>query len=76
MKTGFPGSSAGKESACSVEDRGLIPGLGRSPGAEYGNRLQYSCLENPSGQRSLEGYSSWGPKELDTTAQLNTEQHK
>ena len=26
----FPGSSDGKESACSVGDPGLIPGLGRS----------------------------------------------
>ena len=25
----------------------LIPGLGRSPGKENGNPLQYSCLENP-----------------------------
>ena len=24
-----------------------IPGWGRSPGGEYGNPLQYSCLENP-----------------------------
>ena len=28
----FPGSSDGKESACSVGDMGLIPELGRSPG--------------------------------------------
>ena len=26
---------------------GLIPGLGRSPGAGHGKLLQYSCLENP-----------------------------
>ena len=31
---GFPGSSAGKESACNVGDLGSIPGLGRSPGEE------------------------------------------
>ena len=24
-----------------------IPGLGRPPGGEHGNPLQYSCLENP-----------------------------
>ena len=24
-----------------------IPGLGKSPGEENGNPLQYSCLENP-----------------------------
>ena len=29
---GFPGGSAGKESACNVGDLGSIPGLGRSPG--------------------------------------------
>ena len=44
---GFPHSSVGKESACNVGDLGLIPGLGRSPGAGNGNPLQYSCLKNP-----------------------------
>ena len=33
---------------------GSIPGLGRSPGGGHGNVLQYSCLENPHGQRSLQ----------------------
>ena len=28
---GFPGGSAGKESACNTGDPGSIPGLGRSP---------------------------------------------
>ena len=37
----------GKESACSMGDPGLIPGLGRSPGEGNGNPLQYSYLENP-----------------------------
>ena len=27
--------------------------LGRSHGGGHGNPLQYSCLENPHGQRSL-----------------------
>ena len=53
---------------------GLIPGLGRSPGGGPDNPLQYSCLENPHGQRSLEGYSPWGRKELDTTVWLSTAQ--
>ena len=39
---GFPGGSAGKESACNVGDPGLIPGLGRSPGEGIGYPLQYS----------------------------------
>ena len=44
-----------------------IPGLGRVPGEGNGNPLQYSCLGNPHGQRSLVGYSPWGCKESDTT---------
>ena len=38
-----------------VRSLGSIPGLGRSPGGGRGNPLQYSCLENPHGQRSLSG---------------------
>ena len=45
-RTGPTGSSDGKESACSARNLGLIPGLGRLPGKEYGNPLQYSYLEN------------------------------
>ena len=30
--------------------------LGRCPGGGHGNLLQYSCLENPYGHRSLAGY--------------------
>ena len=37
------------------------------PGGGHGNSLQYSCLENPHGQRSLPGCSPWGRKELDMT---------
>ena len=40
------GGFDGKESASNAEDPGLIPGLGRSPGEENGNPLQYSYLEN------------------------------
>ena len=69
---GFPGGSDGKESACNVGYLGSIPRLGRSPGEGNGNPLQYSCLENPHGQRSLVGHSPWGPNELDTTERLST----
>ena len=41
--------------------------LGRSPGGGHGNPLQYSCLENLHGQRSLAGYSPQGCKESDMT---------
>ena len=37
----------------------MILGLGKSPGEENGYQLQYSCLENPHGQRSLAGYNPW-----------------
>ena len=48
-----------------VGDEGSIPGSGRSPGGGHGNPFQYSCLENPHGQRSLAGYSPRGCKELE-----------
>ena len=38
--------------------------------------LQYSCLENPHGQRSLVEYSPWGQKESDMTEQLSTAHEK
>ena len=44
---GFPGSSAGKESACNARDRSSIPGSGKSPGEGISYPLQYSCLESP-----------------------------
>ena len=50
-----------------VRVAGSIPGLGRSPGGGHGNPLQYSCLENLHGQRSLAGYSPCGRKESDMT---------
>ena len=55
-------------------------------GEGNGNPLQYSCLENPHGQRSclenphgqrsLVGYSPEVCTESDTTEQLSTTQHK
>ena len=39
---GFPGNSAGKESACSTGDPSSIPGSGRSPGEGIGYPLHYS----------------------------------
>ena len=49
-----------------------VQSLGLENPLEEGNPLQYSCLENPHGQRSLAGYSPWGRKELDITEQLRT----
>ena len=73
-KWGFPGSSAGNESACIAGDPSLIPGSGRSPGEGIGYPLQYSYLENPHEHRSLAGYSAWGCKESDMTERLSTVQ--
>ena len=46
---------------------GYIRDQVQSLGGGHGNPLQYSCLENPHGQRSLVGYSPQGHKESDTT---------
>ena len=43
----FSDGSDSKEYACNAGSLGSIPGLGRSPGEENGNPLQYSWLENP-----------------------------
>ena len=63
----FPRWLSGKELACQAGDEGSIPGLGRSPGGENGNPLQYSCLENPVNRRPWQVYSPQDCKELDTT---------
>ena len=72
---GDAGSIPGSRRSLGQEDPQLrkIPGLGRSPGGGHGNPLQYSCLENPHGQKSLVGYSPSCHKELDTTEQLSTQ---
>ena len=74
---GFSGGSESKESACNAGDIVLIPGSGRflwrnSCMSYVCSPLQYSCLENPHGQRSLEGYAARGRKESATTEQLST----
>ena len=47
------------------------PWVEKIPWGGHGNPLQYSCLENPHGQRSLVGYSPRGFKESDTTEWLS-----
>ena len=61
---GFPGGSGGKESACNAGDMGSIPGLGRSPGEENGNPLQYSCLDNP-----MDGGAWWATQSMGLQSQ-------
>ena len=67
---GFPCDSASKESACNAGDLSLIPGLGRT-GEGKGYPLQYSCLENPHGQRS-QAIAQRGHQESNMTEQLST----
>ena len=45
------------------------------PGGGQGDPLQYSCLENPHGQRSLVGWSPWSCKESGMTEQLSARTH-
>ena len=45
------------------------------PGEGNDSPLQYSCLENPHGQRNLVGYSPWGLKESDRNERLSTHTH-
>ena len=56
---GSPSGSDCKESACNAGDLASIPGSCRTLGEGNGYPFQYSCLENPMGKRSLEGYSPW-----------------
>ena len=64
----FPDGASGSEPNADVRDRGLIPGLGRSPGGGHGNLLQCSCLENPMDRgvwRAMVHTKSWtGLKQL------------
>ena len=58
-----------KKMPANVGDLGSVPELGRSPGEENGNPLQYSCLENSMGRGAW-----WATvhrvAELDTSEQL------
>ena len=63
---GFPGGSAGKESARNAGDLGLIPRLGRSPGEGNSYPLQYSVLEN-----SMDCIVHWVPKSWTTLSHFH-----
>ena len=55
---GLPGGSIGEESTCNAGDPGLILGLGRSSILAW--RIPWTGVW-------MEGYSSWGHRESDTT---------
>ena len=58
---GLPGGSEGKASACSAEDLGSIPVLGRSPGEGNGNPLLPGKFH---GWRILVGLQSMGSQKV------------
>ena len=60
---GFPGGSVGKRICLHCRRLGSIPWSGRP--------LVPRRTWEPTGQRSLAGYSPWGRKESDRTEQLN-----
>ena len=61
MFLGFPGGSAGKESARNAGDLGSIPGLGRSRGEGNDYPPQYSGLENSMDSIVHGVAKSWTP---------------
>ena len=64
---GFPGGSGVKNLPGNAADKGLIPGLGRSPGERNGNPLQYPCLGNPINRGTRKTTVHGVANELDTT---------
>ena len=70
----FPGSSVVRNLPANIGDAGdvgWIPGLGRSPGEENCNPLQYSCLNNPMDRGAWRAIVHEDPKELDMTEHIH-----
>ena len=61
---GFPGGSVVKNLLANAGDWSLISGSGRFPGEGNGNPTPISLPGKSHGQKSLEGYSSWGLKRV------------
>ena len=58
---------SGKNPPVGAGDMGLIPGLGRFPGARNGSLLQYCCLGNPMDRGAWWATILGVAKELDMT---------
>ena len=62
---GFLGGSYGKESACQGRRRRFDPWVRKTPWRRKWQPTAVFLPGKSNGQRSLEGYSVWGHKELD-----------
>ena len=60
VSTGFPGSSAGKESACIAGDPSSIPGWGRSAGEGIGYTVYYYWASLAVGKESARNAGDLG----------------
>ena len=72
---GLPGGSVVKNPPAEAGDARGLGGLGRSPGEGKGNPLQFFCLGNSHGWRSLLDYSPWGHKEPGRTERPSSQAH-
>ena len=73
---GFPGGSVvSKEVTCQCRSLGFDPWIGNIPWRRKWQPSPVFLPGKPHGQRSLAGYSPWGPKELDMNEQLSTHTH-
>ena len=59
-----------------IGDMGSVLGLGRSPGREHGNPLQYSCLENPMGSGTWQATVHRVAQSCTRMRQLSTQAHQ
>ena len=59
-----------KKNLSAMQDPGLIPGLGRSPGERNGYLLQYSCLENSRDRGAWQAMSAAAAKSLQSCLTL------
>ena len=68
---GFPGGASGKELACQrgrhTKTHWFDPWVGKIPWRRAQKPTPLFLPGESHGQRSLAGYSPWGPKQLDTT---------
>ena len=75
---GFPGGTVGKESSCQCrrcQRPGFDPWVRMMPWRRKWQPTPVFLPGESHGQRSLAGYSPWGPREVDTTELLNTQTH-